>query len=62
MINEGTIDPSADGNWMFASFGENANVTFETSENAKGFIQQGSGIEYLAPAEEGFAKYSLKQK
>lgn len=62
MINEGTIDPSADGNWTFASFGENANVTFETSENAKGFIQQGSGIEYLAPAEEGFGKYSLKQK
>lgn len=62
MIDLGTIDPSADGNWTFASFGENANVTFETSGKAKDFVQEGSGIEYLAPAEEGFAKYSLKQK
>ena len=62
MINVGTIDPSADGNWTFASFGKNANVTFETSEKAKDFVQEGSGIKYLSPAEEGFAKYSLKQK
>ncbi|MFJ7933248.1 bifunctional 2',3'-cyclic-nucleotide 2'-phosphodiesterase/3'-nucleotidase [Sporosarcina sp. NPDC096371] len=62
MVNLGTIDPSADGNWSFASFGKKANVTFETSGKAKDFVQQGSGIEYLAPAAEGFVKYSLKQK
>ena len=62
MIDVGTIDPSADSNWAFAPLNESINVTFETSEKAKEFIPQGSGIEYLSPTEEGFAKYSLKQK
>ncbi|WP_255551372.1 bifunctional 2',3'-cyclic-nucleotide 2'-phosphodiesterase/3'-nucleotidase [Sporosarcina sp. E16_8] len=62
MIDVGTIDPSADSNWAFAPLNESINVTFETSEKAKEFIPQGSGIEYLSPTKEGFAKYSLKQK
>ncbi len=62
MIDVGTIDPSADSNWAFVPLNESINVTFETSEKAKEFIPQGSGIEYLSPTEEGFAKYSLKQK
>ncbi|MBO0602832.1 bifunctional 2',3'-cyclic-nucleotide 2'-phosphodiesterase/3'-nucleotidase [Sporosarcina sp. E16_3] len=60
MIDVGTIDPSADSNWAFVPLNESINVTFETSEKAKEFIPQGSGIEYLSPTEEGFAKYSLK--
>ena len=62
MIDVGTIDPSADSNWAFAPLNESINVTFETSGKAKEIIPQGSGIEYLSPTEEGFAKYSLKQK
>ncbi|MER2089008.1 MAG: bifunctional 2',3'-cyclic-nucleotide 2'-phosphodiesterase/3'-nucleotidase [Sporosarcina sp.] len=60
MIDVGTIDPSADSNWSFAPLHENSKITFETSGKAKDFIKEGSGIEYLAPTKEGFAKYSLK--
>ena len=62
MIDVGTIDPSADSNWAFAPLSESINVTFETSGKAKEFIQAGSGIEYLAPTKDGFAKYSYQQK
>ncbi len=59
MIEVGTIDPSADGNWKLTK--TNGNLVFETSGKAKDFIGANSGIKYLAPTADGFAKYSFTQ-
>lgn len=55
----GTINPSADGNWSFAPFGQ-AKVTFESSPDAKDVLAGNQQISYLSSAADGFAKYSLK--
>ncbi len=57
MIEVGKIDPSADGNWKFTK--TDANLIFETSAKAKDFVGTDNGIKYLAPTENGFAKYSF---
>jgi 2',3'-cyclic-nucleotide 2'-phosphodiesterase/3'-nucleotidase len=55
----GTINPSADGNWSIAPFGQ-ARVTFESSPDAKDVLAGNQQISYLSSAADGFAKYSLK--
>ncbi|KAF6652375.1 bifunctional 2',3'-cyclic-nucleotide 2'-phosphodiesterase/3'-nucleotidase [Paenibacillus polymyxa] len=55
----GTINPSADGNWSIAPFGQ-AKVTFESSPDAKDVLAGNQQISYLSSAADGFAKYSLK--
>ncbi|TKH44904.1 bifunctional 2',3'-cyclic-nucleotide 2'-phosphodiesterase/3'-nucleotidase [Paenibacillus terrae] len=55
----GTINPSADGNWSIAPFGE-AKVTFESSPDAKDVLGGNQQISFLGSAADGFAKYSLK--
>ncbi|WP_149096063.1 bifunctional 2',3'-cyclic-nucleotide 2'-phosphodiesterase/3'-nucleotidase [Paenibacillus terrae] len=55
----GTINPSADGNWSIAPFGE-AKITFESSPDAKDVLAGNQQISFLGSAADGFAKYSLK--
>lgn len=55
----GTIDPSADNNWTFASVAGDQSIVFETSNNAQDKIPADSGITYIAPTVNGFAKYGI---
>ncbi|MEI2356341.1 bifunctional 2',3'-cyclic-nucleotide 2'-phosphodiesterase/3'-nucleotidase [Mesobacillus zeae] len=57
---EGTIDPSADGNWKFSSVSDDVNVTFESAPEAQNAIAEGSPIKYEGPGANNFAKYSFK--
>lgn len=60
IISEGTINPSADGNWSFAPL-PGASVVFETGAKAKDFIAQVTSlkIEPAGEGEAGFAKYRI---
>ncbi len=58
----GTIDPSADQNWKFASVAGEPNVTFESTPDAQKAIPADGAIKYVGSAAEGFAKYSYKLK
>lgn len=62
MIEEKTIDPSADHNWTFAPIEGKPKTVFTSSEKAKNFIPEGSGIEYIGPTKDGFAKFSIQLK
>ncbi|TWT03585.1 bifunctional 2',3'-cyclic-nucleotide 2'-phosphodiesterase/3'-nucleotidase [Planomicrobium sp. CPCC 101079] len=60
MVDFGTINPSADGNWNFAPIGSGATLTFESSPKAQDVIPADSGIKYVAPVTNGFAKFSIE--
>lgn len=57
IVEEGTIDPSADGNWQFAPVAGDPNLVFETSNAAKSLVEQESAIQYIEVTQNGFAKY-----
>ncbi|HET7579867.1 MAG TPA: bifunctional 2',3'-cyclic-nucleotide 2'-phosphodiesterase/3'-nucleotidase [Bacillales bacterium] len=57
--DNGTIDPSADGNWSFAPINGNPKLTFQSSPDAKQFIDPKGDITYLGEGTNGFAKYGL---
>ncbi|QDY99689.1 bifunctional 2',3'-cyclic-nucleotide 2'-phosphodiesterase/3'-nucleotidase [Nitratireductor mangrovi] len=60
IVEQGTINPSADANWSFAPV-EGATVIFETGPKAKEFIAdvKGVAIEPAGEGSEGFAKYRI---
>lgn len=60
IISEGTINPSADGNWSFAPL-PGTSVVFETGAKAKDFIAEVTSlkIEPAGEGEAGFAKYRI---
>ncbi|MBB6411366.1 bifunctional 2',3'-cyclic-nucleotide 2'-phosphodiesterase/3'-nucleotidase [Mesorhizobium sangaii] len=60
IVSEGTINPSADGNWSFAPLPETS-VVFETGAGAKDFIAEVKSlkIEPAGEGEAGFAKYRI---
>ncbi|WP_301109142.1 bifunctional 2',3'-cyclic-nucleotide 2'-phosphodiesterase/3'-nucleotidase [Sporosarcina sp.] len=62
LIEQKTIDPTADNNWTFVPIDGTPNTVFISAEKAKNFITEGSGIKYIAPTQDGFAKYSIKLK
>ncbi|MDN7241728.1 bifunctional 2',3'-cyclic-nucleotide 2'-phosphodiesterase/3'-nucleotidase [Planococcus sp. N028] len=62
MEKNGTINPSADGNWNFAPIEGGATLTFETAPKAQNLIPADSGIKYVAPSTNGFAKFQLEIK
>lgn len=57
--DNGTIDPSADGNWSFAPVEGNPELTFQSSPDAQQFIEHNGNISYLGEGIEGFAKYEI---
>ena len=61
IVDQGTINPSADANWTFKSMG-GVTVTFETGPKAKGFMGDVKGVDIEAAGDgmEGFAKYRIK--
>jgi 2',3'-cyclic-nucleotide 2'-phosphodiesterase/3'-nucleotidase len=60
IVEQGTINPSADANWSFAPL-EGATVLFETGPKAKDFIAEVKGvkIEEAGEGAEGFAQYRI---
>ncbi|MEO3434977.1 bifunctional 2',3'-cyclic-nucleotide 2'-phosphodiesterase/3'-nucleotidase [Inquilinus sp. CAU 1745] len=60
IIQQGTINPSADGNWSFAPVPGATNVTFESSPQGEKYLDSiAADVELVGPAEDGFAKYRL---
>lgn len=57
---QGTINPSADGNWRLAAL-PGTTVVFDTSPKAKEFVAkiQGVKIDPVGPGPEGFARYRI---
>ncbi|WP_166462365.1 bifunctional 2',3'-cyclic-nucleotide 2'-phosphodiesterase/3'-nucleotidase [Psychrobacillus vulpis] len=60
ILEEKTIDPSADGNWKFSALPANANVVFESSKQAEKVIPANGSIKYIGDGTDGFGKYSIK--
>lgn len=57
ILDVGTIDPSADGNWQFASVEGDPNLVFETSNSAQSLAEREPAIQYIEVTQNGFAKY-----
>lgn len=57
ILELGTIDPSADGNWQFAEVEGNPNLVFETSNAARSLAEREPAIQYIEVTQNGFAKY-----
>ncbi|MCH7322277.1 bifunctional 2',3'-cyclic-nucleotide 2'-phosphodiesterase/3'-nucleotidase [Solibacillus sp. MA9] len=60
ILEEKTIDPSADGNWKFAPISGDVKVVFESSKKAVNVLEGNKSIEYIGEGTDGFGKYSLK--
>ena len=60
VVSQGTINPTADGNWSFKPL-PGTSVVFETAPKAKDFIAQVKSlkIEPVGNGEAGFAKYRI---
>ncbi|WP_299886355.1 bifunctional 2',3'-cyclic-nucleotide 2'-phosphodiesterase/3'-nucleotidase [uncultured Ruegeria sp.] len=61
IVEQGTIDPKADGNWSFAPLGDTT-VLFETGPNARGYMSDVGGmeIEDAGDGADGFAAFRIK--
>ncbi|MGF7049007.1 2',3'-cyclic-nucleotide 2'-phosphodiesterase/3'-nucleotidase [Paenibacillus sp. DS2015] len=57
---EGTINPTADGNWSLAPINNTVNVTFVSSPDAQALMKGSTTMSYVSTGADGFAKYSLK--
>jgi len=58
IVENGTINPSADANWSFAPV-EGASVLFPSGPKAKDHLAAVKGIEYAGEGENGFATFRL---
>jgi 2',3'-cyclic-nucleotide 2'-phosphodiesterase/3'-nucleotidase len=60
IVEQGTINPSADANWTFAPL-EGATVLFDTGPKAKEFLADVKGVKIEAAGEgaDGFASYRI---
>jgi 2',3'-cyclic-nucleotide 2'-phosphodiesterase/3'-nucleotidase len=60
IVEQGTINPSADANWSFAPM-EGTSVIFETGPKAKDFIADVKNVKIEPAGEgaEGFSKYRI---
>lgn len=61
IVENKTIDPSADGNWSIAKLPDGVNLVFPDSPNATlDTVPAGVTVEKVGDAGEGFAKYRLR--
>ncbi|MCB1417875.1 MAG: 5'-nucleotidase C-terminal domain-containing protein, partial [Notoacmeibacter sp.] len=60
IVDQGTINPSADANWTFAPV-EGASVTFDTGPKGKAYAGEVKGvkIEEAGEGENGFARFRI---
>ncbi len=59
IVEKGTIDPKADGNWALAPVA-GASVIFPSGPKAKDHLADVKGIEFAGPGEGGFDNYRIK--
>ncbi|WP_309118795.1 bifunctional 2',3'-cyclic-nucleotide 2'-phosphodiesterase/3'-nucleotidase [Paenibacillus sp.] len=57
--DNGTINPSADGNWKLANTFGSAKVTFTTSPAAAAFAKSMDTLQYLGETADGYAEYRV---
>ena len=59
IVEKGTIDPKADGNWSLAPV-PGASVIFPSGPKAKDHLADVKGIEFAGPGADGFDNYRIK--
>jgi 2',3'-cyclic-nucleotide 2'-phosphodiesterase/3'-nucleotidase len=59
ILELGTIDPSADGNWSFKPIEGDVTVTFASAPEAEGAITPEMGIARVGEDEAGFGVYEI---
>ena len=60
ILEQKTINPSADNNWTFAPFPAGVNLVFQSSKNAVQVLSDDSNIQYVGEGTDGFGKYTFK--
>jgi 2',3'-cyclic-nucleotide 2'-phosphodiesterase/3'-nucleotidase len=60
IIEEQTLDPSADGNWSFAAIPGDVQVVFSTSVKAEKALPPGSPIQKTGVDSDGFGRYRMR--
>ena len=60
IVDQGTIDPAADGNWSFAAL-PGATVLFDSGPGAEAYLEavRGLAIEAAGPAPDGFVRFRI---
>jgi 2',3'-cyclic-nucleotide 2'-phosphodiesterase/3'-nucleotidase len=58
IVEQGTINPSADGNWSFAPL-PGATVIFQSSPKAKTRLADAKGVEFVSDAANGFSNFRI---
>jgi 2',3'-cyclic-nucleotide 2'-phosphodiesterase/3'-nucleotidase len=58
IVDQGTINPSADGNWLFAPVA-NASAIFPSGPKAKDHLADVKGIEFAGEGADGFANFRI---
>ena len=56
---EGSVNPSADGNWSFADLPGEVTATFESAAAAQNAIPQNAEVTFAGPSAEGFGTYEI---
>ena len=59
IVEQGTINPSADANWRFTPLGAGTTVLFESGPGAADFVGTVPGVAPAGDGEAGFALYRL---
>jgi len=59
IVDQGTFNPSADGNWAFAPI-PGATAMFQSGPRAKDHLGDVKGVEYINDDKSGFANFRLK--
>ncbi|MEK4198745.1 bifunctional 2',3'-cyclic-nucleotide 2'-phosphodiesterase/3'-nucleotidase [Cytobacillus sp. FSL K6-0265] len=59
ILEQGTIDPTADNNWTFTSVLNTPNIQFESAIAAKDLLIENSPIQYIGPSNNGFGLYTI---
>lgn len=59
IIDNGTVNPTADNNWSFAPIKGDVNLVFTSSPEAKPFAEKADDISFVEVLDTGFAKYSI---
>ena len=56
---EGSVNPSADGNWSFADLPGKVTATFESAAAAQDAVPQDANVTFEGPSAEGFGTYEI---
>lgn len=60
IIEEKTVDPTADGNWSFAAIGGDVNIVFSSAADADKALPAGSPISKTGIDTDGFGRYRIR--